>query len=84
VRRTVGWAIITLSCALWTALPLVPFLALSTAELTYWAGGLFIAAEVTWYAGLALLGPEAIVYLKSLWQRLRSIWSKTNTPNDSD
>ena len=84
LHRTAGWAIITLSCVLWTALPLIPFLSLSTDDLSYWAGGLFVAAEATWYAGLVLLGPEAISYLKSLWQRLRFRGSTTDAANDSD
>ena len=71
MRKPTGWLILILSCFLWTALIVVPFLSLPTSEKAYWAGGLFIAAEVSWYAGLLLLGPEAIGWIKAGWARLQ-------------
>lgn len=72
MRKRAGWLIIILSCLLWTVLPVVPFISLSSADKVYWGSLVFILAEITWYAGLLLLGPEAIAYIKGLWRRLKS------------
>ncbi len=85
MRRNAGWTIIILSCLLWAALPVIPFLTLNPDDKAYWAGGLFIAAEITWYAGLFLLGPEAIALIKTLWLRAKHQLRKTKTsPDHSD
>ena len=34
-------------------------------------GGIYVASQVTWYPGLALLGPEIIQKSKDIWNNLK-------------
>ena len=34
-------------------------------------GGIYVASQVTWYPGLALLGPEMIQKSKDIWNNLK-------------
>ncbi len=33
--------------------------------------GIYVASQVTWYPGLALLGPEAVQKSKDIWNNLK-------------
>ena len=35
-------------------------------------GGIYVASQVTWYPGLALLGPEIIQKSKDIWNNLKN------------
>lgn len=82
MRQRAGWTILIASCFIWTALPVIPFLSISSDSKIFWGSGLFIAGEITWYMGLVLLGPEAAAYLKALWRRLKPSSDTANTNDD--
>ena len=67
-RISVG--LLGLSVAFWILLPAVPFLPLGTAEKAALGGGLIVAAEVAFWIGAMLAGPEAARRMRS-WLRVR-------------
>ena len=70
VRSKVGVGLLGLSLALWVPLPAVPFLALSSGAKAALAGGLIAAAEIAFWVGAILAGPEAASRTRS-WLRIR-------------
>ena len=62
VRQFTGWALIIVS----TVLMFVSIFVATTGELLK-GGGIYVASQLTWYPGLALLGPEIIQKSKDLW-----------------
>ena len=62
LRQTIGWALIIIS----TVLMFVSIFVATTGELLK-GGGIYVASQLTWYPGLALLGPEIIQKSKDLW-----------------
>jgi hypothetical protein len=66
------WALIVIGTVIWLMIPLVVFLPLEAPAKAAWAGGIFIASEVIFWAGALVVGPSAS---KRLWdglqQRLR-------------
>ena len=62
VRQFTGWALIIVS----TVLMFVSIFVATTGELLK-GGGFYVASQLTWYPGLALLGPEIIQKSKDLW-----------------
>lgn len=71
LRQIIGWALIIIS----TILMFVSIFIATTGELLK-GGGIYVASQLTWYPGLALLGPEIIQKSKDLWnnfmERIRS------------
>ena len=65
----VGVILMGASLALWVALPVVPFLPLETGEKAALAGGQVIVAEVIFWLGAAIAGPEAARRIRSRWFR---------------
>ena len=61
-RQFTGWALIIVS----TLLMFVSIFVATTGELLK-GGGIYLASQLTWYPGLALLGPEIIQKSKDLW-----------------
>ncbi len=59
-----------LSLALWVPLPVVPFLPLSSGAKAALGGGLIAGAEIAFWVGAVLAGPEAARWTRS-WLRLR-------------
>lgn len=55
----VGVVLLGLSVLLWVPLPAVPFLSLSGGHKAALGGGLLLGAEVAFWLGAALAGPEA-------------------------
>jgi hypothetical protein len=66
-----GLAIMALSLLLWFALPIVPFLPIAGTRKAFWGFVIFIAAEVTFYLGLALVGKEAYRRFRDRFRRKR-------------
>ena len=66
----VGVVLLGLSVLLWAPLPVLPFLSLTTGAKAAAAGGLLIAAEIAFWAGAAMAGPEAARRTRS-WFRDR-------------
>jgi hypothetical protein len=63
-----GVVLVAVSVVLWVLLPVIPFLPLS-AEFRVGLGvGVLIGAEITFWAGAALAGPEALKRLKGWWR----------------
>ena len=85
-RRTMGVSLIALSFLLWVALPGIPFLTASLAEKGVIAGGFLAGAELTFWAGLLLLGPEISERIRSwlpaLWARRGTNLAATREPSE--
>ena len=65
----VGVILMASSLPLWPALLGVPFLPLSLAARGAVATGIVIVAEVAFWGGAALAGPEAARRMRSWWRR---------------
>ncbi len=65
-----GGVLLVGSALLWAPLPIVPFLPLSPGAKAAVAGGLVVVAEIAFWAGAALAGPEAARRMRS-WFRMR-------------
>ncbi len=59
VWRKAGIGLLGLSLALWVPLPAVPFLPLSSGAKAALGGGLIAGAEIAFWVGAILAGPEA-------------------------
>ena len=62
LRKITGWMLIIVS----TILMFISIFIATTGELLK-GGGIYLASQLTWYPGLALLGPEIIQKSKDLW-----------------
>ena len=72
MRKALGYFLLLVSCLAWAALPVIPFLSISTVAKASWAGGLFVFAEVTWWLSIPLLGKEIIEWSRQAWQWCKS------------
>jgi hypothetical protein len=68
VQTRAGVALLIGSLLLWVPLPIVPFLPASAATKGAIGGGLVVAAEIAFWAGAALAGPDAVRRFRS-WFR---------------
>ena len=62
IRKVTGWALIIIS----TILTFISIYIATTGELLK-GGGIYVASQLTWYPGLALLGPEIVQKSKEMW-----------------
>ena len=73
IRKITGWALIIIS----TILMFISIFIATTGELLK-GGGIYVASQLTWYPGLALLGPEIVQKSKEIWnnftQRVKSFF----------
>ena len=74
----VGAVLLGLSLALWVLVPVVPFLALSMGAKATLAGALVVAAEIAFWLGALLAGPEAVRRSRS-W--IRNVLRKNRSPS---
>ena len=65
----VGVILMASSLPLWVVLLGVPFLPLSVAARGVVATGIIVVAEVAFWGGAALAGPEAARRMRSWWRR---------------
>ena len=65
LRQIVGWMLIIISIIL----TFISIFVATTGELLK-GGGIYVASQVTWYPGLALLGPEIIQKSKVMWNKM--------------
>ncbi len=63
LRQIAGWILIIISIIL----TLISIFVATTGELLK-GGGIYVASQVTWYPGIALLGPEIIQKSKDVWK----------------
>ena len=65
IRKFTGWILIIVSIIL----SIVGIVVAAMGEFLK-GGGIYVASQVTWYPGLALLGPEIIQKSKDIWNNL--------------
>ena len=65
MRKTLGYVMLGVACLSWVAIPVLPFLGISLATTATITTGLIITGEVTFFAGIALLGKEA-------WKKIKA------------
>jgi len=73
MRKTLGYVMLVVACLAWVAILLLPFLGISMAAAAAFTTGLIITGEVTFFAGIALLGKEA-------WQKIKAIFVESSVP----
>ena len=66
IRKFTGWILIIVSIIL----SIVGTVVAAMGEFLK-GGGIYVASLVTWYPGLALLGPEIIQKSKDIWNNLK-------------
>lgn len=66
IRKITGWGLIIIS----TILMFISIFIATTGELLK-GGGIYVASQLTWYPGLALLGPEIVQKSKDLWNNFK-------------
>ena len=66
IRKFTGWILIIVSIIL----SIVGIVVAAIGEFLK-GGGIYVASQVTWYPGLALLGPEIIQKSKDIWNNLK-------------
>ncbi|MBO9542097.1 transporter suffix domain-containing protein [bacterium] len=64
-----GIGLMILSCGLWVALLVVPFLPLATSHKAALGGAVVVGAEVLFWVGGLIAGPEAITRFRSFFGR---------------
>ena len=75
-----GVVLLGLSVILWLPVPVVPFLSLSGADKVALGGGLIVAAEIAFWLGAALAGPEAARRMRSWFRGGRKRRSESDHP----
>ena len=71
LRQIVGWMLIIISIFL----TFISIFVATTGELLK-GGGIYVASQVTWYPGIALLGPEIIQKSKDMWNNFTKRFKK--------
>ena len=66
IRKITGWVLIIIS----TILMFISIFIATTGELLK-GSGIYVASQLTWYPGLALLGPEIVQKSKDLWNNFK-------------
>lgn len=66
LRKITGWTLIIASLVLM----FISIFIATTGELLK-GGGIYVASQLTWYPGLALLGPEIVQKSKDLWNNFK-------------
>jgi len=82
LRKSLGWALFTLSCLSVLLVFLVPFSNLTKTEKVATAGGLYLFSHISLWLCLPLLGKDFIDWGRSLWkvfsQKIKSAIGKRN------
>lgn len=66
LRKITGWTLIIISLILM----FISIFIATTGEFLK-GGGIYVASQLTWYPGLALLGPEIVQKSKDLWNNFK-------------
>lgn len=74
----VGVALMVVSMLFWLPIPVLPLLPLETSTTLFVAGAMLVAAEVTFWGGALLAGPEAVRWFKR-WLRHRVLLRPRDT-----
>ncbi len=70
--KITGYIILIVSCLLFLAIPVVPFLGFSKGKIAAISAGLLIAGEITFYTSLIILGKTFYEKLKSKFRFRKS------------
>ena len=62
-----GWVLIFASFGLWAVIPVLPFLPFSTTQQVAALGSILISAEIVFWLGALMAGPDAMRRMKSWW-----------------
>ena len=74
-RKITGYSLIVISIPPYIALPFIPILDFELGEMAAYGTILYIISAITFYGGIALLGPEIIAKLKDFYNLIKSkIW----------
>ena len=65
IRKYFGWVLIIVSIIL----SILGIVVAAMGELVK-GGAIYVASQVTWYPGLALLGPEIVQKSKEIWNNI--------------
>jgi hypothetical protein len=65
MRKMLGYVMLVTACLAWVAIPVLPFLGISLAAIATFTTVLIITGEVTFFAGVFLLGKE-------VWQKIKA------------
>jgi VIT1/CCC1 family predicted Fe2+/Mn2+ transporter len=68
VLPRIGWGLLISSVVLWFAIPVLPFLPISGGQQLAAAAAILIVAEVLFWVGAAIAGPEAVRRVRSWWR----------------
>ena len=75
LRKITGYSLIVISIPPYIALPFIPFLDFELGQMAAYGTILYIISAITFYGGIALLGPEIIAKLKDYYNLIKSkIW----------
>lgn len=80
MAKLAGYVILAISVLIWLMIPVIPFLGLSIGKIVGITTGLVIAGEVTFYAGIFLIGKD---FLIRLWNKFRFRKAKTSSETES-
>ncbi len=69
MRKAAGYVLIVLSFVAWAAIAALPFMDVSIGSAAAITTALVIGGEVSFFAGVALLGKEA-------WNKVKSVFKK--------
>jgi hypothetical protein len=64
-----GFSLLVLSVVLWLPLPVLPFLRIEMSSSLAIGGAFVLIAEIAFWVGAALAGPEAARRMRSWWRR---------------
>jgi hypothetical protein len=81
--KITGYIILIVSCLLFLSIPVIPFLGFSGGRIAAITTGIFIAAEVTFYTSLILLGKTFYEKLKSKLRFWKSKKANTDQMKES-
>ena len=78
LRKVIGYSLIVISIPPYIAIPVIPFMGYEWGEIATYGSILYIISGITFYGGVALLGPEIIAKFRDFYNVIKSkIWNRT-------
>jgi len=81
MKKIIGYILLAISTLAWTLILVIPFFGFAGSEVAAGITGLIITGEVSFFAGLALLGKQAWEQIKSY---IAKLFKKETIPVDSN
>jgi hypothetical protein len=63
-----GWALMVVSVGVWLVFPFLSFFSLTGEQKLETAGAVFVLAEISFWGGAAMAGPDAARRMRSWWK----------------